>query len=52
MWHLCDKWNYCVSGEKISNKQVLVNKYMPTVGPMQLATGQQQEPQYREVALG
>ena len=40
-------------GERVENKQVLVNKYMPTVTMSTLgqdASGQQQQPEFREVA--
>ncbi|KAL3881750.1 hypothetical protein ACJMK2_028145, partial [Sinanodonta woodiana] len=37
-------------GEKIENKQVLINKWMPTVTLSPLQAGPTQEPEYREVA--
>lgn len=42
----------CVSGEKVENKQVLVNKSMPTVTqtPLEGST-QPGQPQYRDVPI-
>ena len=47
---------FTITGERVINKQVLVNKYMPTVtvSPLQSATPGQPQPQpdYRDVPLG
>ncbi|ELT94631.1 hypothetical protein CAPTEDRAFT_178602 [Capitella teleta] len=51
---ILDMDGICSPGEKVENKQLLVNKYMPTVtiNPLQSSGGQPQQPEYRDVPLG
>lgn len=51
--NLCDVVCVCGPGERVENKQVLVNKSMPTVTqtPLEGST-QLGQPQYRDVPIG
>ncbi|KAG5273451.1 hypothetical protein AALO_G00151440 [Alosa alosa] len=49
---ILDADGICSPGEKVENKQVLVNKYMPTVTQTPLeGTAQPGQPQYRDVPI-
>ncbi|XP_069128517.1 DNA-directed RNA polymerase III subunit RPC2-like isoform X2 [Argopecten irradians] len=50
---ILDMDGICSPGEKVESKQVMVNKYMPTVtmNPLQTPSGQAQQPEYRDVPI-
>ncbi|KAL5010211.1 hypothetical protein ScPMuIL_012516 [Solemya velum] len=50
---ILDADGICAPGEKVENKQVLVNKWMPTVtmNPLQSVAGQPAQPDYRDVPV-